>query len=104
MSDYQDLVKKEARAFYEANKGDFASDDGEFGGKSQAPNLLRWIDRTQKLAARVGELSARWTPKDHHWVQANTRNKFPEGGDPAGNAFGSLIQDIRHEIKKLAKR
>jgi len=46
MSDYRDLVKKEARAFYDNNKKAFEEDDGEFGGKSAQPNFGRWIDRT----------------------------------------------------------
>jgi hypothetical protein len=104
VSDYQELVRKEAKAFYEANKEAFASDEGEFGGKFKEPNLLRWIDRTEKLAARVGEISAKWTLKDYNWVQANTRNRSEHGGDARGNAFASLLQDIRHEIKKLAKK
>lgn len=103
MSDYQELVKKEAKAFYDANGASFEADAGEFGGKSKTPNLARWLDHTGKLSSRVTELSAKWTSKDFHWVQANTRNKNAQGGDPRSNAFASFLQDVRQEIKKLAK-
>ncbi len=103
MSEYHDLVKKEAKAFYDANRAAFEGDAGEFGGKSNTPNLSRWIDKGEKLSARVGEVSAKWTPREFHWVQANTRNKNAQGGDPRSNAYGSFLQDVRHEIKKLAK-
>lgn len=102
MSDYQDLVKKEAKAFYEAQREAYENDTEEFGGKSSSPNLFKWIDRTGKLATRVGEIMEKWGTKELHWVQANTRNKNPHG-DLRSNSFGSLLQDIRHEIKKTAK-
>jgi len=102
MGDYQDLVKQEAKAFYEANREAFSSDPEEFGGKSPSPNFFKWIDRTGKLSARVGEIAEKWGTKDLHWVQTNTRNKNPHG-DLRGNCFGSFLQDVRHEIKKLAK-
>ncbi len=103
MGDYQDLVKQEAKAFYEANHPAFLNDAEEFGGKSAAPNFPRWIDRTGKLSARVTEICAKWGPDKVHWVQANTRNKSTQGGDPKGNAFGSFLMDVRQEIKKIGK-
>ena len=103
MSDYRELVKKEARAFYDNNKKAFEEDDGEFGGKSAQPNFGRWIDRTEKLATRIGEIAAKWGTKELHWVQSNTRQKSAMGGDPRSNSFASLLQDVRMEIKKLAK-
>ena len=103
MSDYRELVQKEAKVFYEANRQTYASDGGEFGGKSAAPNLFRWIDRGEKLSARVSEITAKRGTKELHWVQSNTRNKNVQGGDPRSNAFASFLQDVRHEIKKLAK-
>jgi len=103
MSDYQELVKKEAKAFYDSNKAAFEGDAGEHGGKSKAPNLGQWIDRQGKLSSRVSELCEKWTTKEFHWVQQNTRNRNMQGGDPRSNAFASFLQDIRHEIKKLAK-
>ncbi len=102
MSDYQDLVKKEARDFYEANHPLFLEDEGEFGGKSADANFSKWIDRTGKLSARIEEVMKPWGPKEFHWVQNNTRNKNPHG-DLRGNSFGSLLQDVFREIKKLAK-
>lgn len=103
MSDYHELVKKEAKAFHDANKAVFASDSSEHGGKSKLPNLGKWMDHHGKLSARITELSAKWTSKDIHWVEHNTRNRNLQGGDPKSNAFASFLKDVRHEIKKLAK-
>jgi hypothetical protein len=102
MSDYQELVKKEAKAFFDGNFPTYLEDAEEFGGKSAAPSFPRWIDRTAKLSARIGEVMAKWGMKELHWVQTNTRNKIPHG-DLRGNSFGSLLQDVRHELKRLAK-
>ncbi len=102
MGEYQDLVKREAKAFFEAHRAAFAEDAGDFGGKSSAPNFARWVDRTGKLSERIAELMKSWGSKEFHWVQANTRNKNPHG-DLRGNSFGSLLQDVRQELKKLAK-
>lgn len=102
MSDYQDLVRKEAKAFYDANHEAFQNDAEEFGGKSTSPNFAKWMDRTEKLSARVGEIAEKWGTKDLHWVQTNTRNKNPHG-DLRSNSFGSFLQDIRQEVKKLLK-
>ena len=104
MSDYRELVKKEAKAFADANRSAFEADDGESGGKSAAPSFPKWIDRTGKLSARIGEISEKWGLKEIHWVEVNTRSKNPQGGDPRGNAFGSLLMDVMHEIKKLTKK
>jgi hypothetical protein len=102
MSDYKKLVEKEAKNFYDANRGAFAE---EFGGKSASPNLLRWIDRTGGLSERAAAITEKWTLKEFHWVQANTRNRPKRGGgDAAGNAFASFLQDLRHEVKKLSKK
>ena len=102
MSDYQDLVKKEAKAYYEANKEAFANDTAEFGGKSPHPNIGKWIDRVGTLSQRITEVSVKWGLKEFHWVQANTRNKNPHG-DPRSNSFASFLEDVRFQIKKLTK-
>ena len=105
MNSYKEQVKKEARSFYEAAISEFEEDDGEFGGKSESPNLAKWMDRTEKLSVRIREISSKWGHKDFLWVQTNTRNPSPHGGgDPRSNAFASFFQDVRREIKKLAKR
>ena len=65
MSDYRDQIKKEAKAFYEAAVAEFEQDESEFGGRSDAPNLAKWIDRTEKLSTRVQGISAKWGHKDH---------------------------------------
>lgn len=103
MSEYRDLVKKEAKAFYDSNHVAFEADETEFGGKSKVPSLGRWMDKTGKLSARITDLSAKWGTKEVQWVQANTRNKSSGGGDPRSNAFASLLKDVRQEIKKLSK-
>jgi len=104
MNDYQKLVKSEAKAFYDQAIREFEEDSSEFGGKSERPNLARWIDERGALTARVEEISSKWGHKDVLWVQQNTRNKpATPGGDPKGNAFASFLQDVRYEVKKLAK-
>jgi len=102
MSDYQDLVRKEAKSFYEQTKEAFTNDEGEFGGKSSSPNIGKWMDRIGKLSERINEVSSKWGLKEFHWVQTNTRNKNPHG-DPRSNAFASFLEDVRFQIKKLWK-
>ena len=103
MSDYMDLVKKEATAFFQENRQAYVEDDGEFGGKSGTPNLLRWLDEKGLLAKRVEEVTKAWGLKDFNWVQANTRSKGQKGGDPGGRAYASFLKDVRFVIKKIAK-
>ena len=103
MSDYKDLVQSEARAFLEKHRQEFLDDEEEFGGKSEKPNFLRWIDRTGTLAARLQEVSKDWGTKEANWVQVNTRTKAQPGGDVKSNAFAYLLQDVRHAIKKLSR-
>ena len=104
MSDYIDLVKKEATDFYQASREEFAGDDGEFGGKSGSPNLLRWLDEKGALAKRIEEVTKGWGLKEFNWVQANTRSKGQQGGDPRSKAYASFLQDVRFAIKKIAKK
>lgn len=104
MSDYQKLVKEEAKSYFETAHGEFAEDAETFGGKSERPNLARWIDHKEKLAARVEEICSKWTHKDFLWVQNNTKNRSKDGGgDPRSHAFASFLKDVRREIKKLAR-
>ena len=104
MSDYMDLVKKEATEFLRENHDEFVDDESDFGAKSETPNLLRWMDEKGSLAERIEEVAKNWGLKEFHWVQANTRSKAKQGGDPRSNAFGSFLQDVRFVIKKLAKK
>ncbi len=104
MSEYMDLVKKEATDFYRENRPAFLEDDSDFGGNSEAPNLLRWMDEKGALAKRIEEVTSSWRLKEYNWVHANTRNKGQQGGDPRSNAFASFLTDVRHAIKKLAKQ
>ena len=104
MSDYRKLVKDEAKAFYDAARVEFESDAADFGGKSDTPNFSRWIDETGRLTARIEDISSKWGQKDFLWVRTHTRSA-PKGGggDPKSNAFISFFQDVKSEIKKLAK-
>ncbi len=104
MSDYMDLVKEEATAFFKESRTAFLDDAGEHGGKSERPNYLRWIDERGELAGRIETVTASWGLKECQWVQSNTRSKPPPGGDRKSIAFGSFLQDVRHAIKKLAKK
>lgn len=104
MSDYQELVKTEAKTFYQAQKADFEADAEEFGAKSALPNYSKWLDRTARLNRVVEAIASKWTHKDFFWVQQNTRNRNSKGGgDPRSNAFGSFYLDVLHQVKKLAK-
>lgn len=105
MSDYKDLVKSEAKKFYDANRAEFESDAEPHGGKSENPNFSKWLDRTGKLNKVVEASAAKWGHKDFLWVKVNTRNRDPKGGgDPRSIAFGSFYLDVLHEVKKLAKK
>ncbi len=105
MSEYQDLIKREAKKFVEANRPAFVSDEGEHGGKTDRPNFAKWLDRTHKLNGVVEEIASKWAHKDLLWVQSNTRNPNPHGGgDQRSKAFGSFYLDLLHEVKKLFKQ
>ena len=104
MSDYMDLVKKEAEEFYDKASSEFAEDAENHGGKSDKPNLMKWVDETDKLSVRVEEVVSKWGHKEYLWVQSNTRNRNKHGGgDKRSNAFASFLQDVRHAVKKLSK-
>ncbi len=104
MSDYMDLVKKEATDFFQENRQAFVEDDGEFGGKSGTPNLQRWLDEKGLLAKRIEDVTKGWGLKEFNWVQANTRSKGQQGGDPRSHAYASFLKDVRFVIKKIAKK
>ena len=104
MSDYKKTLKAESEKFLKENHGAFLEDDGEHGGKSGAPNFSLWLDRTQKLTEVVEATLSKWSSKEFQWVQVNTRNPSPGGGDPRSRAFGSYYSDLLHEIKKLKKK
>ncbi len=105
MSDYRKMVQKEALEFIEESWEKYKTDTGEFGGASSLPNLAQWIDATGTLSSRIEEIAAKWSHRDYIWVESNTRNSSKEaGGDRASKAFVSFLQDVRHAIKKLAKK
>jgi hypothetical protein len=105
MSDYKELIKTEAKKFYDSNRAEFEADAESHGGKSASPNFAKWLDRTAKLNKVVEGIAAKWGLKDFQWVKVNTRNQNPSGGgDPRSVAFGSFYLDVLHEVKKLAKK
>lgn len=105
MSDYRKLVQKEALEFLKESWDQYKSDEGEFGGASSQPNLAQWIDAGEVLSTRIREIAAKWAHRDYLWVESNTRNPSREaGGDRSSKAFVSFLQDVRHEVKKLAKK
>ncbi len=104
MSDYMDLVKKEAAAFQEEHLEVFQKDETEFGGASKTPNLMRWLDKNGQLAERVENITNDWGLKEFNWVQSNTRSKSQQGGDARSNAFASFYKDVRQALKKLVKQ
>tara|TARA_B100000809_G_scaffold197027_1_gene196633 strand:+ start:686 stop:1009 length:324 start_codon:yes stop_codon:yes gene_type:complete len=105
MSDYKKLIQKEAQEFLEGSWEQYKADEGEFGGKSGLPNLPQWIDSAGTLSSRIGEIASKWTHRDYIWVETNTRNRSKDaGGDRSSKAYVSFLQDVRHEIKKLAKK
>ena len=105
MSDYRKLVQKEALEFLKESWDQYKADEGEFGGASSLPNLAQWIDAGEVLSGRISEISAKWGHRDYLWVESNTRNPSREaGGDRSSKAFASFLQDVRYEVKKLAKK
>ena len=104
MSDYQVLVKGEAKKFFERNWKEYDGDVGEHGGKSGKPNFSRWLDHTARLNPVITDIVGKWTHKDFLWVQHSSRNWNPKGGDPRSTAYGTLYLDVLHEVKKLSKK
>ncbi|HEU5395308.1 MAG TPA: hypothetical protein VFV36_10980 [Candidatus Methylomirabilis sp.] len=104
MSDYRELVKGQAKKFHQENWPVYLADAEEHGGKSPRPNFSKWIDRTTRLNRVIEDQVAQWTHKDYLWVQHNSRNWDPTGGDPRSNAYGSFYRDVLHELKKLSKQ
>ena len=105
MSDYRKMVQKEAVDFLEESLEKYKTDTGEFGGASSLPNLAQWIDAAGTLSSRIEDIAAKWSHRDYLWVESNTRNPSKDaGGDRASKAFVSFLQDVRHAIKKLAKK
>ena len=102
MSEYQKKVRKEATSFFETNIAFFEKDEGDHGGKSSAPNLMKWIDETGKLKEYIDGLAKDWGRGEVEMIQSNSRNKVTYG-DPRESAFFAFFKDLQHEIKKLKK-
>ena len=104
MANYRDSVRSEAKPFFEQYHPEFLDDDGEYGAKSERANFVKWVDRTEKLNKVVSDAVSKWGLKEFQWVQSNTKNPSPAGGDPRSRCFGSYYSDILHELKKLKKK
>ena len=103
MSDYQKMVKGEAKSFLDEQNPAFESDSEEFGGKSDSPNFAKWLDRTKRLSDRVEGVSKEWSRAEIEMIKASSRNAV-QYGDPREAAFTAFIQDVLHELKKLRKK
>ena len=104
MANYRESVRNEAKVFFNKHHPEFLDDDGEHGGKSERGNFVKWIDRTEKLNTVISDVVSKWGLKEFQWVQSNTKNPAPAGGDPRSRSFGSYYSDILYELKKLKKK
>lgn len=102
MSDYKNMVRNAAKEFGKSELANFADDAEEFGGKSEAPNLGKWLDRTRKLFEHIDGVSKSWTRADATMVQQSSRNSVTYG-DPKQAAYFAFYEDVLHEVKKLHK-
>ena len=103
MEKNHDLVLAEARAFFGEISARFNDDAHEHGGKSNQPNLARWLDLNGLLARHVEKKAKAWTKKDVLLINDNSRHRVPYG-DPHDSAYGALYKDILLELKKLMKK
>ena len=102
MSDYKKMVQDEAKSFYDEVQPVFQKDSEEHGGKSDIPNLSKWVDKTRKLFNRLDEVKKGWSRLEAEMVKQNSRNAVPYG-DPKESAYFAYYKDIMHEVKKLNK-
>ena len=102
MSEYQKMVRNEAKTFYKSVQPTYADDDGEFGGKSEQPNLSKWLDRTRKLFEHLDSVSKSWGRADAEMINTESRNSVTYG-NPKESAYFAFYKDILRELKKLRK-
>ncbi len=102
MSEYKTLLRDEAKKFLETIGALFDADGEEHGGRSKAPNLALWLDRTGRLNERVSALSRDWNRTQVELVQSNSRNAVTYG-DPKESAYRAFHRDLLQELKKLRK-
>ncbi|MEM7168083.1 MAG: hypothetical protein AAF581_21715 [Planctomycetota bacterium] len=102
-SEYQKMVAEEAKSFLETVASDYDDDKGEFGGKSDAPNFPKWLDRTRKLLDRIDEVSKGWGRLEAQMVAQNSRNAV-QFGSPKESAYFAYHKDVMQELKKLRKK
>ena len=102
MSDYQEMVREEAKALFDKAYPIYQGDSEEHGGKCSSPNLSKWLDRTRMLFGRLDELKKDWTRADAEMIKNNSRNSVPYG-DPIESAYFACYKDIMKELKKLRK-
>ncbi len=103
MEKYHDLVHAEARTFFDQNAARFLDDSSEHGGKSDRPNVARWLDLNGLLARHVEKKAQAWAKKDVLLINENSRHRVPFG-DPHDSAYGAFYKDILLELKKLLKK
>lgn len=102
MSEYQSLVRDEAKKFLADLGSTFDDDAGEHGGRSKSPNFSLWLDRTGRLNTRLTELSQGWARTQIELIKSNSRNALGYG-DPKESAYLAFHRDVLQELKKLRK-
>lgn len=103
MGEYKKLVAEESKCFFEGVKEEFAADAGEHGGKSDRPNLAKWLDENKKLFTYLDETTQKWGRAEVDQVKISSRN-FVSYGDSKQNAYFALHKDMLAELKKLSKK
>ena len=102
MSEYQKRVRQEAKDFFKKVHATFEKDSEEFGGKSESPNLPKWLDRTRRLFEHLDEESKSWNRAESEMINQSSRNSVPYG-NPKESAYFAYYKDVVHELKKLTK-
>ena len=102
LSEYQKMVREEARTFNQDAGPQFDTDGEEHGGKSEKPNFAKWLDRTRKLFAHLDNLSKSWTRAEVEMVKQSSKNAVPYG-NPKESAYFAFHKDLSLELKKIRK-
>ncbi len=102
MNDYRKMVRQGGKEFFEKIDAEFQKDEEEFGGKTDSPNLSKWLDRTRKLFDHLDGIKTGWNRTDAELVNQNSRNSVPYG-DPKESAYFAYYKDLLRELKRLQK-
>jgi len=100
---YKKMVATEAQEFLDKLGGEFQDDAGDHGGKSETPNLSRWLDRTRRLFEHLDVVTKSWKRAEIETVRNASRNSVAYG-DPKEAAYFAYYKDIVAEVKKRSKR